>query len=136
MSREVPYPENLTMQRSGLIQAGRFTFAELYGLEVTGLPSIIIGNHTIDVLTYTQQPDLLLFVGQPYAEIVVMATVDIAQAIVTFRGWEYEEEIRNQFYPPKRVAGKLANYIHASRLKHMSLLEDLLDLKPFSSEGI
>lgn len=124
------YPPSPKPERLLIMQAGGWAFAQHYGLDLKGQAghSIIAADEIIDVLTYVESPNLLLTVGQPYSEIVVMATLDRQKGICRLAGWDYTEDIRGQFYPPKIYGGRLCNYIHASRLQHMSLLETLLGL--------
>ncbi len=128
------YPPEAYSEREAIKRAGAWAFNSLYGVQYEDgrqpLYSALVSDTAIDILTYTESPNLLLTIGQPYSEIVVMATLQLQERICRLVGWEYSEEIRDQFYPPKIIANRLCNYIHASRLQHMSLLEDLLGLVP------
>lgn len=126
------YPPNDTYTQTQLIKyAGAWAFAKLFGLNWPGMPksSIMFRDHVIDIQTYTQGTNMLCTVGQPYGEIIVMATLDGQEKRIRFLGWELYEEVGNQIYPPKLFANRLCNYVHTSRLKHMSLLSDLLEIE-------
>ncbi len=133
------YPPESYTDLELIKRAGAWAFNQYYGLtyqDTQPLYSAIAGDQIIDILTYTQSPELRLAANQPYPDIVVMAILDLAEKTIRFVGWEYTITVRSQFYGSKRVANRVVDYIHTSRLQHMSLLEDLLDLKKNSSEGI
>ncbi len=121
-------------ERDSIKSAGTWAFEKLYAIDHEGQPpgpSIIVGDHVITVQTVTEdRTNLLCTVDQPYDPILVMASLDFQDKRIRFLGWEYFEEVQNQIYPPKLFANRLCWYIHISRLKHMSLLDALLEIEP------
>jgi hypothetical protein len=111
--------------------AGAWAFGKLFDLNWVGQPksSIMFRDHVIDIQTYTQGTNLLCTVGQPYGEIIVMAALDLQEKRIRFLGWEHFASFSENIYPPKLFANRLCNYIHTSRLKHMSLLSELLEIE-------
>ncbi len=126
------YPPETYTEIQLIKYAGAWAFNELYQLDWEGLPksSIIVGDYVLDVQTYTQSTNLLCTVGQPYGDILVMAGLDLQERRIRFLGWEHFSEIKATIYPPKLFANRLCYYIHTSRLKHMSLLDALLEIEP------
>ena len=121
-------------ERQAIKRAGTWAFEKLYTIDHEGQPpgpSTIVGDHVLSVQTVTEdRTNLLCTVGQPYDPVLVMAALDFQDRRIRFLGWEHFEEVQNQIYPPKLFANQLCWYIHASRLKHMSLLEELVGIRP------
>jgi hypothetical protein len=136
MSYEVSldgYPPEPYDDRQLIRYAGAWAFKKFYDIEYEGIPksSIIVGDHVLDIQTVTEeQTNLLCTVDQPYGEIIVLAALDIQEKRIRFLGWQYFEEVQKQIYPPKLFANRLCWYIHTTRLKHMSLLDALLEIEP------
>ncbi len=126
------YPPEPYTETQLIKYAGAWAFNELYQLHWDGHPksSIIVGDYVLDVQTYTQGTNLLRTVGQPYGDILVMAALDIQEKRIRFLGWEHSAAFAATIYPAKVFANRLCNYIHTSRLKHMSLLDALLEIEP------
>ncbi len=126
------YPPETYSEIQLIKHAGAWAFNELYQLGWGGLPksSIIVGDYVLDIQTYTQGTNLLCTVGQPYGDVLVMAALDIQEKRIRFLGWEHFASFAATIYPAKLFGGRLCNYIHTSRLKHMSLLSELLEIEP------
>ncbi len=127
------YPPEPLDERKLIQYAGAWAFKKFYAIDYEGIPksSIIVGDYVLDIITVTEdQTNLLCTVDQPYGDILVMASLDFQEQRIRFLGWEHFEEVKSQFYPPKLFANRLCWYIHASRLKHMSLLDALLEIEP------
>jgi hypothetical protein len=127
------YPPEPYDDRQLIRYAGAWAFKKFYDIDYEGIPksSIIVGDYVLDVQTVTEdQTNLLCTVGQPYGEIIVLAALDLQEKRIRFLGWERFASFSETIYPPKLFANRLCNYIHTSRLKHMSLLDALLEIEP------
>jgi hypothetical protein len=119
---------------------GEWMFARRYDLDMDleprpggdGRVDFEVNGFTIDVKSAEKAYNLLREVDKPHAEILVLVSVNLKERIGKMIGWEFDEEMLNLIYPPKIFhpgGGILNHYVHRTRLKHMSLLEDLLGLK-------